>query len=163
MPIVERLKPMLVRRIILGVAAAFLWATYDTDPASGQSSELDAAYNSFNTLYRQGRYSEAEPYAKETLRLGTEELGPNDPTTAVFLNNLAKLYRAQGRYAEAEPLLKRALAIDEEAFGSDHPEVATDLNNLAELYRAQGRYAEAEPLLKRALAIDEEAFGSDHP
>ncbi len=75
--------------------------------ASGQSSELMEAYNSFNTLYQQGRYSEAEPYAKEALRLGTEEFGPNDPSTAVFLNNLAFLYQAQDKYTEAEPLYQR--------------------------------------------------------
>ncbi len=61
---------MHVRRIILCLVAAFLWATYNPDMASGQSSELIAAYNSSNTLYQQGRYSEAEPYAKEALRLG---------------------------------------------------------------------------------------------
>ncbi len=102
---------MHVRRTILCLAIAFLWATHDPDMASGQSSELMEAYNSYNALYQQGRYSEAEPYAKEALRLGTEEFGPNDPTTAVFLNDLAELYRAQGHYAEAEPLHKLALAI----------------------------------------------------
>jgi tetratricopeptide (TPR) repeat protein len=60
------------------------------------------AYNSFNTLYQQGRYSEAEPYAKEALRLGTEEFGPDHPNTATFLNNLALLYQAQGRYSETD-------------------------------------------------------------
>ena len=62
------------------------------------------AYNRYNTLDQQGRYSEAEPYAKEALRLRTEEFGPNDPTTATLLNNLALLYEAQGHYAGAEPL-----------------------------------------------------------
>ena len=56
--------------------------THDPDMASGQSSEIKEAYNTYKTLYQQGRYSEAEPYAKEALKLGTEELGPNDPTTA---------------------------------------------------------------------------------
>ncbi len=55
---------MHVRRTILCIAATFLWATYDPDMASGHSSELMEAYNSFSTLYQQGRYSEAEPYAK---------------------------------------------------------------------------------------------------
>jgi tetratricopeptide (TPR) repeat protein len=86
---------MLVQRIILCLAAAVLWATYDSDIASGQVSELREAYNNYNALYQQGRYSEAESYAKEALRLGTEEFGPNDPTTATFLNNLAALYRAK--------------------------------------------------------------------
>ncbi len=137
---------MHVRRTILCLVAAFLWAAHDPDMASSQSSELMEAYNSYNTLYQQGRYSEAEPYAKEALRLGTEEFGPNDPSTALLLNDLASLYHAQGKYAEAEPLHRRALAIRETALGPEHPDVGQSLNNLAELYRVQGRYAEAEPL-----------------
>ncbi len=55
------------------------------------------AYNSFITLYQQGRYSEAEPSAKEALRLGTEEFGPNDPSTANQFNDLAVLYQDRAR------------------------------------------------------------------
>ena len=90
------------------VAAAFTWANFDPDMTSGESSALATAYSSYNTLYRQGRYSEAEPYAKEAIRLGMEELGPNDPTTAALLDNLADLYRAQGQYGAAEPHLVRS-------------------------------------------------------
>ena len=93
---------MHVRRTIFCLATIFFWATHDPDGASGQSSELMEAYNRYNTLYQQGRYSEAEPYAKEALRLGTEEFGPNDPNTAALLDNLALLYQAQGHYAEAD-------------------------------------------------------------
>ncbi|MEE8152059.1 MAG: hypothetical protein V3T76_03340 [candidate division NC10 bacterium] len=52
MPAAERPKPMYVRRIILCLAAIFFWAAHDLDVASGQSSELMEAYNSFNTLYQ---------------------------------------------------------------------------------------------------------------
>jgi tetratricopeptide (TPR) repeat protein len=89
---------MHVRRTILCLATIFFWSAYDPDVAPSQSSELKEAYSSFITLYQQGRYSEAEPYAQEALRLGTEEFGPNDPSTATLLNNLAGLYQAQGRY-----------------------------------------------------------------
>ncbi len=91
MPTAESLNPMQFRRTILCLAAIIFWAAHDPDVASGQSSELDEAYTSFSTLYQQGRYSEAEPYAKEAWRLGTEEFGPNDPSTAVYLNNLGLL------------------------------------------------------------------------
>jgi Tetratricopeptide repeat len=58
-------------------------------------------------------------------------LGPDHPSLALGLNNLAKLYRVTGRYAEAEPLCQRPLAIDEKALGPDHPSVAMSLNNMA--------------------------------
>ncbi len=163
MPTAERPKPMHVRRTILCLATIFFWAAHDPDMASGQSSELMEAYNSYNALYQQGRYSEAEPYAKEALRLGTEEFGPNDPTTATLLNSLAALYRDQGRYGEAEPLNKQSLAILEKALGPEHPHVAINLNNLALLYKFQGHYAKAEPLYQRSLAIRERALGPEHP
>ncbi len=83
----ERPKPMHVRRTILCLAVAFLVVACAPDTASRQSPGLREAFNSYNTLYQQGRYSAAEPYAKEALRLGTEEFGPNDPSTA---NNTAE-------------------------------------------------------------------------
>ena len=86
MPTIEKSKPMYVQHTILCVAVAFLWATHDPDIASGQSTELTEAYTSYNTLYQQDHYSEAEPYAKEALRMGTEEFGPNDPSTANLLS-----------------------------------------------------------------------------
>ena len=86
------------------------------------------------------------PFAEKALRIGEREFGPDHINTAIFLNNLAELYRAQGRYAEAEPLYARSLAIWEKALGPEHLDVATSLNNLAALYRVQGRYAEAEPV-----------------
>ncbi len=135
------------------LAAAFLWATYDPDMTSGESSELLVAYNSYNTLYQQGRYSEAEPYAEEAVRLGTEELGPNDPTTAALLDNLAGLHEAQGHYAEAEPLYQRSLAIKEKALGPEHPDVAGSLENYAALLRQTARADEAERMEARAKAI----------
>ncbi len=144
---------MHVRRTILCIAAAFLWATHDPHMASGRSSELMEAHNSYNTLYQQGRYSEAEPYAKEALRLGTEEFGPNDPNTAALLDNLALLYQAQSRYAEAEPLYQRSLAIREKALGPAHPDVAGSLENYAALLRQTARADEAERMEVRAKAI----------
>ena len=56
--------------------------------------------------------------------------GPDHPTVATSLNDLATLYQAQGKYAEAEPLYKRALAIREKALGPEHPDFALSLDNL---------------------------------
>ena len=64
---------------------------------------------------------------RNALELGEREFGPDHPTTATLLNNLATLYYAQGRYEAVEPLLKRALAIHEKALGPDHLSVATRL------------------------------------
>jgi tetratricopeptide (TPR) repeat protein len=159
MPTAERPKAMHVRNMILCLvtvfllAAAFVWATYDPDMTAGESSELIEAYDTYNALYQQGRYSEAEPYAKEALKLVTEEFGPNDPNTAALLDNLALLYQTQGHYAEAEPLYQRSLAIWESALGPEHPDLAGSLENYAALLRQTARADEAEKMEARANAI----------
>ncbi len=114
-------------------------------PASlhAQSEAIWEAYRRGQTLYEAGRYEQAIPPWRKALELGEQEFGPDHPTTANMLNNLAALYKSQGRYAEAEPLYMRALGIVEKALGPDHPHVAVSLNNLAVLYKTQGRYAEA--------------------
>ena len=143
---------MHVRNMILSLctffllALVFVWATYDPDLAPGEGSELMEAYNRFNTLYQQGRYSDAEPYAKEALRLGTEELGRNDPAIVALLDNLADLHRAQGRYAEAEPLYKRSIAIKEKALGPEHPDVVESLQIYTALRRQIALAGETESM-----------------
>jgi CHAT domain-containing protein/Tfp pilus assembly protein PilF len=90
-------------------------------------------------------------------------LGPEHPSFATSLNNLAALYRDEGKYEEAESLYQRSLAIREKALGPEHPDLAGGLNNLADLYELEGKYQEAEPLYKRALTIQEKALGTDNP
>ena len=114
-------------------------------------------------LYNQRRYSEAMPLAQRALGIQEKALGPNHPSVANLLSNLAFLYVKQGRYAEAEPLYKRSLAIREKALGPDHPDVAASLGDLAQFYKDQGRYADAEPLFKRSLTIRNKSLGPDHP
>ena len=79
MPIAEGPKPVHVRRTILCVATIFFWAAHDADMTSGQSSEYMEAYNSSITLYQQGRYAEAETYAKEATTPSTTERTPEPP------------------------------------------------------------------------------------
>ncbi len=121
MPTADGPKPMHVRRTILCLAAlclaalclaaTFLWATHDPNMASGQSCELMEADNSYTALYQQGRDSEAEPYAKKALGLGKHEFGPDHPTTATLLNDLAALYTSprqlrQGREVASNELTR---------------------------------------------------------
>ncbi len=80
---------MSVRSVILSLLAVlWLWPAV----AHGQSPALDDAYQRYAELYAQGRYQEALPFAEKALRLGEREFGPEHPTTAIFLNNLAAVY-----------------------------------------------------------------------
>ena len=114
-------------------------------------------------MYRaQGALDKAEPLCNRALAIYEKELGPNHPSTATALSNLALLYQAQGALNQAEPLYKRALAIYEKALGPNHLSTAMALNNLALLYQAQGAFEQAEPLYKRARTIYEKALRPNH-
>src|SRR5208337_309288 len=65
---------------------------------------------------------------RRALAIDEQSYGPDHPTVAIRLNNLAQPLQATNRLAEAEPLLRRALAIDKKSYGLDHPDVARDLN-----------------------------------
>ena len=114
-------------------------------------------------LNSQGDYARALPLCESALAITETALGPDHPSTAIRLDNLATTYRHLGRPADALPLHERALAITEPALGPDHPSTAICLNNLAATYRHLGRPADALPLHERALAITEPALGPDHP
>jgi tetratricopeptide (TPR) repeat protein len=111
----------------------------------------------------QADFAEALNWSQLGMEQCEQRLGPEHPSTATALNNLAGLLQATNRLAEAEPLMRRALTIDEASYGNDHPNVATALNNLAQLLQATNRIVEAEPLMRRALEIDEASYGNDHP
>lgn len=133
-------------------------AVADTDYRSAEICNKDAV-----SLYKSGRYVEAEPILKRVLAIRERSLGPNHPDTATSLNNLAMLYEKLGRHAESLPLLERALAICRKALGLEHPDTIISLNNLAIGYISQARYSEALPILERALDIREKSLGSKHP
>jgi len=154
----------MARRVCFLAVALVVWGIVLVPPVLAQTADdADALNAQVVRLYGEGKYAEAIPLAERALAIREKALGPEHPSVAAALNNLALLYESQGRYAQAEPLYKRALAIYEKALGPQHPDIASSLNNLAALYWAQGRYAQAEPLLKRSLAILETALGPEHP
>ena len=68
------------------------------------------------------RLAEAEPLYRRALAIDERSYGPDHPTVATRLNNLALLLWTTNRLAEAEPLFRRALAIDERSYGPEHPD-----------------------------------------
>lgn len=83
--------------------------------------------------YFHGRasYMQAASLFRDVLAIRERVFGPQHPSTATSLNNLAGLLRDQGDLEGARPLFERALAIHENARGPGHPDTATSLNNLA--------------------------------
>ncbi|MEO1210788.1 MAG: tetratricopeptide repeat protein, partial [Cyanobacteria bacterium J06638_20] len=136
----------------------------DLKAQDAESPLLASLYMELGAAYKTAvRYAEAAQAYEQAVQLREAQLGPDHPSTATSLNNLALLYQSMGRYGEAEPLQLRDLAISEAQLGPNHPRTATSLNNLALLYRSMGRYGEAEPLYARSLEIIEAQLGPDYP
>jgi tetratricopeptide (TPR) repeat protein len=138
-----------------------LAVTRQADEA-GIAEPTGALFNYLGTLFSErARYVEAEQLYRRALAIAEATQGPDHPTVASRLNNLAILLRATDRAVEAEALLRRALAIKERSLGPDHPDVAVLLNTLALLLKDTDRVGDAEPLYRRALTVFE-SLGPDH-
>ncbi|MEO0458251.1 MAG: tetratricopeptide repeat protein [Cyanobacteria bacterium P01_A01_bin.114] len=111
----------------------------------------------------QSLWPETQYWWQACLTMTEQRFGPEHPSTATSLNNLAGLYESMGRYSEAEPLYVRSLEISEAQVGPEHPDTATSLNNLAFLYVSLERYQQAEPLYVRSLKIKQVQLGNNHP
>jgi hypothetical protein len=105
---------------------------------------------------------EAEGVFRRTLVICENSLGPDHPSTATVLNNLASSLLSQSKLAEAETLFVRSLNICEAAFGTGHMETATALGNLAVVMQDSGRFSEAVDAFERAVATKRATLGEDH-
>ena len=107
----NRLAVFLVLHCAVGLGAGLAAEAEDAAKAGALKRQVD-------DLYQAGKYQEAIPIARQLLELREKMNGPEHPSTAPSVNNLAELYRAMGDYAKAEPLYRRALAIKEKALGA---------------------------------------------
>jgi tetratricopeptide (TPR) repeat protein len=110
-----------------------------------------------------GKYRDAEVLHRRAFAIWQRELGPDHPTVAMSLGDVAECLGLQAHYPESEELRRQALSVQERALGPDHPMVVYTLGRLAVAISAQGRSSEAEPLLRRVLQIEERLYGPTHP
>jgi tetratricopeptide (TPR) repeat protein len=111
--------------------------------------------------YLQGDLVKTQRLLQEALS-EAERLGPEDPSVAVCLYNLARVQADSGHYEVAEPLLQRTVAILAKVWGADNPRVAVAQVSLADVRVAQKRLADAEPLYQSAVAALEKSLGREH-
>jgi tetratricopeptide (TPR) repeat protein len=100
-----------------------------------------------------------EKLRREALRLGEEQLGPDDLTMAPLLSNLALCLHSQGKDAEGDPLVRRAVFLAERS--GNKKMFGLMLNSLGVILAGEGESGRAEPVLRRSVAILEEAEGED--
>ena len=111
----------------------------------------------------QGHVDEGLDLFTRALELEQRLLGPDHPSIADTLSNLATAQTVRGDHTAATAGLERSLVILERELGPDHPTVAVSLNNLAQSRLAQGDQEAAYALHTRALALRERVLRPDHP
>ena len=101
----------------------------------------------------------AHRYARRSLDLATEELGPQHPKTAVLSYNLAAVSFQLERYGDAIPLLEQTIRLNELNYGARCAQNIRPTRKLARAYRAMDRYPQAERTSVRAIELIERHRG----
>ena len=100
-----------------------------------------------------GRYTEAEQWDNQAVRLGVELYGKEGLELALPYANLAALYREQREYARAEELGRRALGLVSGNLSALPAVTAQVLGTLGGILYYRGKLPEAETILRQSIQI----------
>jgi CHAT domain-containing protein/tetratricopeptide (TPR) repeat protein len=134
-------------------------------PAEGlkAAAEANDLGNLRNSIYKNGRYSEAERLDREIIAIKEKWLVNDRREIGRHYLDLGLEILFQNRNDEAELILRRASTILLEALGAKHPDVAVSHVKIASCLSIQGKYAEAEPMYRAAYVVLIETLGEEHP
>jgi hypothetical protein len=106
-----------------------------------------------------GELGEAKSLLLRAQQITEKSLGPEDPTVATDLNNLAGLLGKTSRFEEVERLYRRALQIFAEfghSTGYEHPRFRTAINNYTRLLIVMMGLSKDEVEARVRSAIEDE-------
>jgi tetratricopeptide (TPR) repeat protein len=123
--------------------------------------QIEQLRGQWTQLLQQGRFAEALAPATAACDLARQHLGPEHPTFATTLSDLAGTHRCLGNFAEAERLYLQTCDLLRR--GGDTAPYARALNGLAQLHLATRNFAAALPLYQQAREIFRRVLGEDAP
>ena len=90
-------------KYILAIATTFLLLLLAIPSvlAQGTGSESDILNQEVMELFRTGQYGRGVIVAKKAIQVAEKTFGPNHPSVAKSLTNLALLYKTQAQYLQA--------------------------------------------------------------
>ncbi|MDD3625789.1 MAG: tetratricopeptide repeat protein [bacterium] len=109
-----------------------------------------------------GKYTAAEEYFLDSLKLKIILFGENDLETGEGYQNLGVIYRNLGKFKESEEFLNKSLKIKRVNLGEKHPEIASIYHNLGTLYWNQGDFNKAKEFLEKSLDLKRVIYGETH-
>ena len=131
-------------------------------PEPASRAALDVLTERIESLRLEGRLTEAERVARDTLTACEESFGATDARVAYVLHTLSLVLMARGNLAEARPLLERSLLLHHRQLDPDPFEIARTRDSLGVVYQRTGNYAPAQEEIERALASFRAQLGNEH-
>ena len=128
---------------------------YEQDSLQHEMGYLKTISNQGLLYATMGRYTQAEEYTAQALKLRQEKFGSKNSSVAASLNNYAVLKYNLAQYNEAERDFESAISIIQENGLQSTMTYAIALNNQAMLFQTIGRYEEADAVIKQAISIAE--------
>lgn len=124
---------------------------------AGPDLMIAALSNVASGLIVQGKYTEAEPLAREALSTAEAAYGKQSPQVIPPIWSLEDIAYWRGDYAEEERLVERRLEIARAVFPPTHPWVVTALGESGFLLTRNNRVAEGEARMRQAMGLLEQA------
>jgi CHAT domain-containing protein/tetratricopeptide (TPR) repeat protein len=125
--------------------------------------QIDEILDQVTPLFRNGKYQEALPLARQALELALTFLDAEHPKLGLCYNNVAVLLGALGDLRGAGDYLERTLAAYEAYDGPRSPLLIEPLNNYGLLLQERGELEAARLRHERALHLCEEVLSPDDP
>ena len=119
---------------------------------TGRNSEAAAELQRSLTQFKDDSRT-AEAVIRAALSVRENALGPDHPSVAKLVDDLATVLEVQGRLRDAEAARRRGLAIVTASFGDADVRAVPALERYADLLRTMGREGDARTLEARAAAI----------
>ena len=110
----------------------------------------------------QGKYEDAERFARQGLAIDKQRLSPGHPNVARATSALGKVLEDRGSYDAAIQVLEEAVRL-QSAQGGSTTDLAESLTELANSHFYSGHYAASETLNQQVLAMDRRLYGDRHP
>jgi len=126
-------------------------------------STADVVGNVATIYIEEGRFSDAEPFARRSWEINRTARGPLAVRTGVDAFALAKVLFRLNRMEEAEALTVTARDALMASAGPDDPRVGISLAGIAQIYFFTQRYADAEPVYSQAIEYFQRAKLTTHP
>ena len=107
-------------------------------PADDDKERMRLASKCATTLFRDGRYDEAEELFVQVMQTSKRMFTDEHPDTLSSMHNLAFTLRTQARHEEALALIERCFQLREQVLGEQHTDTQSSLYMLSD-WRAEYR------------------------